>query len=463
MNYWYPKQTRLIPLTPIAKEKPSAEDANFYKAMQNKTPSANLTETKSEIYPGTGRFVPESAPQHRRVTTTGAGAYSLNFDEADLGEVAKVILSDILGLNYVLSPKVAGKVTLQTTEALTKEELMPTLEMVLRMNNAALVKDGRIYHIEPAAEALYSSDITSGVGRPGYQTKVIPIKNVAVEEIADVLKPLVHEKTILHVDGTRNILIASGTPDEMARVMDMVSTFDIDVLRGRSFGVFSLAHVDPETIIDELEEVFKSSGKEGDTEFFRFISIERLNAILAISHQARYLHDIENWIRRLDKATSAAGGGVNVYKVEHADAEELADTLNEIFTGAQKKEKSAKVAPGKKAGEISNKPAADKSESKKGSVSNKPTGDAGVSNVGDVRIISDKANNSVIIVATPGEYQTILGVIKQLDVMPLQVLIDATIVSVKLTNDLQYGISWFLQKNNSGIGSTWDFPPGSAR
>jgi len=448
-----PPKTRLIPLPPVAKEKPNVGDAVVFKELQNKSSLSDQTETKSEIFPGTGRFVPESTPQHRRVTTTGTGAYSLNFDEADLGEVAKVILSDILGLNYVLSPKVAGKVTLQTTEALTKEELMPTLEMVLRMNNAALVKDGRIYHIEPSAEALYSSDIASSTARPGYQTKVIPIRNVAVEEIADLLKPLVHEKTILNIDGARNILIASGTPDEMARVMDMVSTFDIDVLRGRSFGVFSLAHVDPETIIDELEEVFKSSGKEGDSEFFRFIPIERLSAILAITHQSSYLHDIENWIRRLDKANSATGGGVNVYKVQHADAEELADTLNEIFTGAAKKEKSAKVAPGKKSGEISNKPAEDKSTSKRGSVSNKPTGDANVSNVGDVRIIADKANNSIIIVATPHEYQVILPVIKQLDILPLQVLIDATIVSVKLTDDLKYGIQWKLSHGNSQITS----------
>lgn len=448
-----PPKAGLIPLPPITKEKTNGADAVVFKDLQNKSSSSDQAETKSEIYPGTGHFVPQSTPQHRRVTTTGAGAYSLNFDEADLGEVAKVILSDILGLNYVLSPKVAGKVTLQTTEALTKEELMPTLEMVLRMNNAALVRDGRIYHIEPAAEALYSSDIASGAARPGYQTKVIPIKNVAVQEIADLLKPLVHDKTILHVDGTRNILIASGTPDEMARVMDMVNTFDIDVLRGRSFGVFSLAHVDPETIIDELEEVFKSSGKEGDNEFFRFIPIERLSAILAITHQASYLHDIENWIRRLDKANSATGGGVNVYKVQHSDAEELADTLNEIFTGAQKKEKSAKVAPGKKSGEISNKPAEDKSTSKKGSVSSKPTGDANVSNVGDVRIISDKANNSIIIVATPHEYQVILPVIKQLDILPLQVLIDAMIVSVDLKDDLKYGIQWFLDHGGSSISN----------
>ena len=441
-----PKPVTKLPLTRVTKEQPDV----IFNDLQNKPPVTEK-KTTSELFPGTDRFVSGTAQQNRKTSPTGAGSYSLNFDDADLGEVAKVILSDILGQNYVLSPKVAGKVTLQTTEPLTKEELLPTLEMVLRMNNAALVKDGRIYHIEPAAEALYTSSISTS--RSGYQTRVIPVRNVAVQDIAEIIKPLVHEKTILNVDGARNILVASGTADEIARVMDMVNTFDIDVLKGRSFGLFPLTHVDPETVIKELEDIFYQKGKADESEFFQFIPIERLNAVLAVTHQARYLEDIESWVFRLDRANTTTGGGVNVYKVQHADAEELADTLNEIFTGAAKKEKSAKVAPGQTASKMSNKPAADKSASKKSSVSNQPTGNASVSNVGEVKIIADKANNSIVIVATPREYETILPVIKQLDILPLQVLIDATVASVKLTDNLKYGIEWFLRQGNTAIGS----------
>lgn len=446
-----PKPVAKLPLTPVPRAKPDV----VFQELQNKPSLAESAAPASELYPGTDRFVANSAPQHRRAAAPkGEGSYSLNFDEADLGEVAKVVLSDILGQNYVLSPKVTGKVTLQTTEPLTREELLPTLEMVLRMNNAALVKDGRIYHIEPAGEALYTSGVTGG--RSGYQTRVIPVRNVAVQEIADIIKPLVHEKTILGTDDSRNILVASGTADEIARVMDLVGTFDIDVLKGRSFGLFPLAHVEPDTIIEELESIFRQKGKadekSGESAFFQFIPIERLNAILAVTHQARYLNDIESWVLRLDRANTTTGGGVNVYKAQHVDAEELAETLNEIFTSTQKKEKTAKVAPGKTASEISNKPMADKPMSKKSPAGNQPTGNAGVSNVDDVRIIADKANNAVVIVATPREYETILPVIKQLDILPLQVLIDATVVSVNLTNDLQYGISWYLSHGNDSIG-----------
>lgn len=464
-----PKQAAKLPLVPVTQIAEKPQNPDVFKDLQNKVPVTDANKPKGELYPGTDQFVPNKPEQHRKTSAVGERSFSLNFDEADLGEVAKVILSDILGQNYVLSPKVAGKVTLQTTDPLSKDELIPTLEMLLRMNNAVLIKDASIYHIEPDSEALYSSNFAAPgtAGRTGYQVRVIPIRNVAVQDIVDVIKPLVQEKTILNVDSTRNILVASGTPDELGRVLDMISTFDVDVLKGRSFALFPLTHVDADTVIKELEEVFDSKAKEGESEFFRFIAIDRMNSVMAITHQARYLRDIESWITRLDRANTATGGGVNVYKVQHVDAMELADTLNDIFGSGQRSSKSAKLAPGKKSTTVSNKQTTNKTDATKtgqktastginsnnqsGNLSsgNTATGDTKVANVGEVKIIADSANNSVVIVATAQEYGVILPIIRQLDVMPLQVLIDATIAEVTLTDELAYGIKWYLNSGNT--------------
>lgn len=470
-----PKRGAKIPLTPVLKEQPdsSLENSVAFQELQNKTPGNEALKSKIEMYPARDRFSPRTET-HRRTKTGGPGTYSLNFDDADLGEVAKVILSDILGQNYVLSPKVTGKVTLNTTEPLTKEELLPTLEMVLGMNNAALVKDGKIYHIEPKTEALFTSTIAGS--STGFQTRVVPIRYVAAQEIADILKPLVHDKTILNVDSTRNTLTLSGTADELARVMDMVDTFDIDMLKGRSFALFPLNHVEPDQVIDELETVFNSSSGKDANEFFSFLPIERMNAVLAITQQASYLKDVENWIYRLDRANIESGGGINVYRVQHQNAEDLTDTLNEIFTGGGGgRDKSAKVAAGRKSAEASNKTAGDPSQpnntassssssasgsttkssrkkSKSASGSSK-SGSGGGNKDNDISIVADVANNSIIITATPQEYAKILPVIKQLDIMPLQVLLEATISSVNLTDDLQYGIQWYLSTHRMGLGS----------
>jgi general secretion pathway protein D len=431
--------------------------------LQNKPAPNDTLQSKNELYPSTdyAKDIPPASEQaSQNAIPKGKGEFSLNFDDADLGEVAKVVLSDILEQNYVLSPKVIGKVTLQTTHALSKQELLPTLEMVLSMNNAALVKDGAIYHIEPINEALYSANFSSNRGgKSGYQMRVIPVKNVAVDNIADLIKPLLHEKTLLTVDGRRNLLVVSGAADELARIMDMVNTFDIDVLKGRSFALFPLAHVDAETLIKELDEVFYKKAKSDEDQFFRFMPIERLNAVLAITHQARYLKDIEQWVTRLDRANATTGGGVNVYKVQHVDAVELGNTLNDIFgngSNSSRREKAPKLAGDKKAGSLTNK--TDKTiDTKKNtsqrSTSSNATGDAKVSNVGDVRIIADEANNTLIIVATAQEYELIRPIINQLDVMPLQVLVDATIVEVTLTDTLKYGMQWYFNHNNGGENS----------
>ncbi|POZ53516.1 type II secretion system secretin GspD [Methylovulum psychrotolerans] len=472
-----PKHNQLLPLEPIKAQ--NAKDAEVFKDLQNK-PTNSTVRPPAEIYKGTDRYIAPSGGSGK--VTPKTGSYTMDFDDTDLADVAYVVFHDVLKQSYVINPKVVGKVTVHTKEQLTDDEMLSTFETLLRMNGAALVKQGTVYHIEPAADTLYNSDITSGgsnAGQVGYQTRIIPVRNVSVTEIAEVIKPLVQEKTILHVDSTRNILVASGTADEMSRVMDLVSTFDIDVLKGRSFGLFPLVHSDPEDVAKELEEIFVGKKGKEESEFFHFMPLERLNAVLAVTHQGRYLQDIESWVLRLDKPNTASGGGVNVYKVQHADAEELADTLNEIFTGAQHQDRSAKVSPGQKSTELSNKNSGSNNSSNPNSSTNSATGSgssssasskrskkstgrstgsastgtATVANVDDVRIISDKTNNALIIVATPREYEVILPVIKQLDILPLQVLIDATIVSVTLQDDLKYGIQWFLDHQGSSISS----------
>jgi general secretion pathway protein D len=301
---------------------------------------------------------------------------------------------------------------------------------------------------------VFSSGVGQVEGKAGYQSRVIPIRYVAAADLLEVIKPLLEEKTSISVDAGKNSLVVSGSSAELERIMDLVATFDIDVLRGRSFGLFPLAHVAPDDVIKELEAVFdlKAGDGEGSNGFFRFLPIERLNAVLAITQQQAYLRDIENWVLRLDRATSAHGGGVNVYKVQHMDAVELADILNSIFTGASMPSKQAKVAPGETAATITNKSSKEKTSSRKDrTTATGKTGDAAVSDVGEnVRIIADEVNNSIVTVSTPQEYEVIYKVITQLDVLPLQVLVDAQIVSVSLTDDLQYGIRWYIEHQYAG-------------
>jgi general secretion pathway protein D len=282
----------------------------------------------------------------------------------------------------------------------------------------------------------------------------MPLQYVGVEEMQDILKPMVSATAIVRVDKTRNLLMVAGTAKELEGIKQTVATFDVDYLQGMSFGIFPLHNSDVETVSKELEQIFNSTEHGPMTEMFKLIPVERMNAILAITPQPRYLDKIKLWISRLDKTTSGAGNGVVVYRVQHIKAEELANTLNEIFAGgAKKKTKDPTVAPGRKATEISGKK---KKGSKQRTVSKTNTGNADVAGVDDVKIIADEANNTIIVVASPQEYKAIETVIKELDVMPLQVLIEATIISVTLTEKTKYGVSWGFGKRGDVTTTTTD-------
>ena len=442
-----PELHEKLPLEPIVLDKNTEQQTDIvYQELSNENLStSNAEKTKAELYPGTGQFISQRTIGDK-TKPSGKGEYSLNFDDADLGEVAKVILSDILGENYLLSPKVAGKVTLQTSQPLSREELLPTLDMLLGINNAAMVYQNGVYQIKLKADAIQSGAFSTYNKYKkqipaGYQVKVVPIKNVAVEELAEIVKPLMQQKSILHVDSNRNIMLLAGTASELARAMEMVNAFDIDVMKGRSFGLFPLQNVDAAKIIEELEQVFQQKSGATGQGFFQFMAIERLNSILAITQQSKYLQDIGSWVFRLDKANTSAGGGVIVYKVQHAEAVKLAETLNEIFSQNSQKNSTASVAAGRKTVQITNK---DKKQTK----TTKKLATTSLSDVGDVKIIADEDNNALIIMATAQDYTVVQSVIKQLDVMPLQVLIDATIVEVALDDQLQYGIKWFFEHDN---------------
>ena len=434
-----PDRAEKIPLEPLSVIQEDKDKTDLLSS-QDVTGSDNkpMKPIEPEIWEGKGstvHFHPE-----KRTKPPANGKYTLNFDDLDLGEVTKVILGDTLNENYVLSPRVGGRVTLQTSRPLTRDELLPALEMLLRMNNAVLVKGDGIYKIEPAANALRGISAPrlgkSGQNLPaGYQIRIVPLKFIGVKEAQEILKPVMDPKALIRADAARNLLMIAGTSEELENLMDTIHLFDVDWMKGMSAGLFTLQNTEVETILSEIEQIM-GIGKDGPLAgVFRVVPLERLNAILVITPQPVYLQKARTWIGRLDKlAPDGLGGeGVYVYKVANVVATELSDTLNDIFSGKKKsKTTKASLAPGRKAGKVT-------SKNKRSQNNNSRVSAA---NITDVRIVPDEVNNALIITATPSEYEAIKGVIRQLDVVPLQVLVDAMIIEVTLDDTLRYGVEW---------------------
>lgn len=420
------------------------------------------TAEKARVHIGTGVLVkpaptamPPGAPQGEDIV--------LNFDGADIREVVQTILVDILKENYIIDPKVGGTVNIHTSRALNRGDLLPTLETVLRMNGAALVKEsGGLYRILPAANAAKGllTPQLGDISKPlpsGFSVQLVPLKFVGVREMAKILEPFAPEAGAIRVDELRNMLILAGGEKELRHLMETIDIFDVDWMSGMSFGLFTLHSVDVKTLYSEIEKVLGDKSQSPLSGVVRLVPIERLNALLVVTPQPKYLEQARLWIERLDHMGGSGGGTrLFVYPVQNGKAENLAALLGNIFSkqGATGKTAPApSLAPGLKPAEITS--------NASGSTQPPPSlsGTAGdtqfSSDDGSLRVIADKDNNALIILTTSDQYERIESALKKLDVTPRQVLIEVTIAEVTLTGDLKYGVEWYFS-NGSRQGGQLD-------
>ena len=236
------------------------------------------------IYRGTDTFVRRGAPPPRGAIRTPQGEVTLNFVDADLREVVKSILGDTLGANFVMDPQVQGTVTLQTSEPMPGTALVSVLESILAVNNAALVESGGMYKIVPADQAIRGGRLRSTLApasqAPGAQVVVVPLRHISATEVEKMLAPFAPPGGVLRVDPRRGLVVIGGTRSEVAAMLDVIDTFDVDWLAGMSFGLFQIRSTSSKTMVDELEKVFGDQTEGPLAGVVRFVPVERLNSIL---------------------------------------------------------------------------------------------------------------------------------------------------------------------------------------
>jgi general secretion pathway protein D len=436
----------------------ASTDTNTAPAPEADHPAAGFYQ------PGSGKLVGKPHPIAKM--DEQGGDITLNFQNTNLLEVIKVMLGDMLGVNYIVDARVQGSVTLQTSRPLQRDDLLPTLEMLLRMNGAALVPDGQLYRVVPLASA--AGDVASpqlgdtSLPLPhGYSVRVVPLQYIAAEEMAQILQPFAAgSNQVLRVDQQRNLLILAASGDDMSRLMETIRIFDVDRMAGMSVALFTPEFVDAKTLGEELQKVLADKDKGLLKGLVRFEVIQRLNGLMVVTPRAELLAQVRNWVQRLDQDSGGAGQRLFFYRVHNGKAADLAEVLNQLFEPEQQAP-PAQLAPGLQLAEstspapVTPQPqgAAPRPAAKPARPAAKPAragNGLAFSPRAKVKVIADEPNNALLILASGSEYRQILAALKQLDAVPLQVLIEVTIAEVSLTNNLEYGVEWFF---NNKLGS----------
>jgi len=431
-------------------------------------------ETESELHFGTGEFFqeptgPAGSAGASGATMTAGNEVELNFSEANVREVAQSVLGTILGENVVIDAGVEQRITLRTSRPIKKSNLIPTLETALSAAGLALVKDGELYRILPAAKARSATGKSLNLPNrgelpPGSGVTVVRLEHIAPSQMAKILEPLAPEKSILRVDDPRNLMIVSATGPEMKSLLETIETFDVSPLKGMSFGYFKLKNARTTQVTNELNNLIKGYANQSGFNPPQIVPIERLNVLLVFASTEATLKLTQRWITGLDQSRNDVEQGVYVYRMKNRKAREIAPLLSRLFqTGgnvADAGPRGSDTPPDTRTVELASAPAngAANGSAIPGGGAVTDAGQGALQDLGGgrgddkrnngLRIIADPGNNSLLIRATPVEYQKVLSALIRLDTIPPEVLIEVTIAEVTLTNNLKYGIEWFFKNGN---------------
>jgi len=447
-------------------EPPVAGAAGSADAQAGGEAEAATRAPQAVIRRGTGQVIDAraAAAPPPALPATGGGS-TFNFEGTPLPVVVKAILGDMLGQNYVIAPDVQGTVTLSTPRPVSAAGALDLLQMVLGWNNARMVYSGGRYNIVRADQPLDGS-LAARTGPAsaanGYETRVVPLRYISATEMAKLLKPYARTNAIVDADPGRNTITVAGSRAELENYLRTIQVFDVDWMASMSVGVFPLQAGRASDVVEDLEKVFGEEGKSPVAGMFRFMPLEAANAVLVITPQPNYLDSIREWLERIDGAGAAPR--LFSYELKFVKAKDLADRLAEVFgaggsrgprrdgpslmPGLEPTEiqdggldggatSSAPIGAGGGLGEGSL--SLDQREPGNGSVTLEVDGDrVGVSAV--------EETNTLLVRASPQAWRSIRDVIERLDVMPMQVHIEAQVVEVKLGGDLKYGVSWYFEQ-----------------
>ncbi len=287
-----------------------------YPVAETRAPAATPARI-DEVYLGQGTSIDRQAAKGPPPRMP-AGDIVLDFEQADLRDVVRVILGDLLQRNYIVDPDVNGTVTLSTERPLAKASLFSVLEALLATQGATLVNYGDVYRItratDPGALAGGGIAVAPTALGDGAGFRVYPLRFVGAEEMTKVVGPLLPKGAIVHTDTDRNLLIIAATGPQLRLAANTLKIFDVDQMVGQTVMLTSLENAEARTVAAELERIFATSGKTGGPlGLIQFIPIERLNAVMVITRQQSYLEDARNWLFRLDRRRDPGAQRLFVY------------------------------------------------------------------------------------------------------------------------------------------------------
>ena len=312
------------PQQPAADEPPAAQPQPAAPAQADPDPGAAAAPA------------PPQQPPPQATTSSGRVSFR-NLRNADLLEVIDLIARQ-LEMNYILDPQIqTGSVSINTYGELTRDDLFPLLETILRMHGAAAVKVGNLYRISPSAQIprLPISPTTDPDAEIPDDERVIlnviRFNYTTALDIEKVLEPFLGPGAVTQVIEQANMMLVLDNSRNMRRTMELIALFDTEEMAQQRVRLFKVKNSLATTLANELSRIFAAYSLSETQSSIQFLPIERISSILVVAGNANIFKDVEDWLSKLDQPVSIGGSQTFVYRVQYGYAPQLAQTLIMLY------------------------------------------------------------------------------------------------------------------------------------
>ena len=349
---------------------------------------------------------------------------SMDFDQVDIKVFIKFI-SELTGKNFVVDDKVRGKVTVLSPSKISVEEAYKVFESVLEVHGFTTVPAGSVIKVVPSVEARQKSvelRKTPGfVPRPDDRiiTQIMPLLHANSQQVRKLLAPMVSKQGVVIAYDPTDTLIITDFHSNIQRLLSIVEEIDVE-FQEANISVMPLEYASAENLAEKISRLLESKLKQVKGRRagppLRILSYERINMIIVLADRQN-TQMVKALVKTLDQPTPKGAGNIQVVYLANAQAEELAKVLSGLPAKAPQKGKQPVIST-------------------------------------EVKIVADKATNSLVITAKPEEFQVLEPIILKLDIPRKQVYVEALIMEVSVSLDVSVGVNW------TGAGKT-DLPFGA--
>ena len=415
-------------------------------------------------YPGFSEQVPVP------VDVQGPDVVELNYEQADLRLVLEQ-LAESLDISILIDPSIDKRISIRTSpdRPLQRDDIWPLIRLLTRDAGIFLERVGDVYNARMINSSLPADIIGPDSSAETVNSQVMqitPLTYVSTETAVEALGPLLAPEGSVSQLGSRDLLMITASDFLLQRANELLMLIDADPFSNQGIHLYQLSNANAPEVAEELVEILELI--EGASPAYQVRGIERINAILVTAPASRGFEEISRWVEILDADSQEQVEQLFMYKVKNLDALELAETLSTVF----EEEDDPLTPPNIGRSDTLNivdTLAAEASQTATAETGQAPLTTGGTSANGavsanlTVKIVADEATNSLLIRSTARDYRQLLTTISQLDIVPLQVMVNAVIAQITLTDDTRFGVDWSRVAGNTlnpiSSSTTTDFAP----